>query len=145
MFENAQIQKKTGWIYIFFYFNKVRTLYLLICQNWVLNTVLIFVWNCHQTKKRGQRIFPAFVRHPENGCIDLEIACKKPGLRECTDLFSLVSSNRMHVNGLKLFLVRFRLGVRMVWRFSSLRRWSNTGTGFLVNALSLPVFRRHLG
>lgn len=70
--------------------------------------------------------------------------CKKSGLRDFTDLFSLVSSSRMHVNGLKLCHVRFRLNVRKVFFTGRVVKHWNRFLGEVVNGPSLSVFRRHL-
>lgn len=78
------------------------------------------------------------------GCTDLETACKKSVLREVTDLFSLVSSNRMRVNGLELCHVRFRLYVRRVFFTEMVVKHWNRLFGQVINAPSLSVFRRHL-
>lgn len=69
---------------------------------------------------------------------------KKSGLRDFTDLFSLVSNNRMHVNGLKLCHVRFRLDIRKVFFAERVVKHWNRLLGEVVNVPSLSVFRRHL-
>lgn len=78
------------------------------------------------------------------GCTDLETVCKKSCVSDVTDLFSLVSSNRMHVNGLELCHVRFRLDVRKVFFTERVVKHWNRLLGEVINALSLSVFRRHL-
>lgn len=48
-----------------FCFNKVKILYLLICQNWALSTVFI-LFGIATKPKKGQRVCSASVKHPEN-------------------------------------------------------------------------------
>lgn len=59
------------------------------------------------------------------------------------EVFSLVSSDRMHVNGSELCHGRFRLDIRTIFFIESIDKHWDRLPGEVVDALGLSAFKRH--